>query len=109
MLTLCQLLKMESVQLNHCGYKGVLMAVRIPVIDHLHNRQDGRKQELFETKAAINLPILICRTLWMQFCFILSSRIKGTSFRKFKAFEKNIKIYFLKLWPKSPLNLVLKH
>lgn len=46
MLTLCQLLKMERVHLNHCSYKGVLMAVRIPVIDHLHNRhKDSRKAE----------------------------------------------------------------
>lgn len=46
MLTLCQLLKMERVHLSHCGYKGVLMAVRIPVIDHCQGRQkDSRKAE----------------------------------------------------------------
>lgn len=93
MLTLCQLLKMERVYLNRCSYKEVLMAVRIPVIDHLLNRQkDSRKQKLFETKIEISLPVLICRTLRTQFsllllflfCF-LSFRIKKTSFRKCKA------------------------
>lgn len=44
-VTLCQLLKMESIHLSHCGYKGVLMAVRVSVIDHLHCRQDSRKAE----------------------------------------------------------------
>lgn len=31
--------------LNHCSSKKVLMAVTIPVIDHLHSRQDSRKAE----------------------------------------------------------------
>lgn len=59
------------VQLNHCSYKGVLMAVRIPVIDHLHNRQkDSRKQKLWDQdcKQPANFNM---QDLRMQLCFAL--------------------------------------
>lgn len=44
MLTLCQLFKMERAHLNHCIYKKVLMAARIPVIDHLCSRNRGKEE-----------------------------------------------------------------